>query len=708
IRLLQSLFALEKQNNDTKLTQLGDWLFIETAGSPLFLTETLKVLVADGLVQQNSSDSGWQIDWTTLDQQAISQRTISGVRAIIRTWLKRISDSARVVLTAVSVLEQEATFDHIKQVAGLDELQAIDAVDQLLDRQLLLEERTALSGAGLDAIYSFSHQKISAVVYAEAGTARQRLLHRRAFLALQEATAPAGECAYHALRAGLVAETVHYSLKAGQEAMLALATRVALTHYETAWQLVNQSGWSAVLSKGDWEAFFLGLGHAYELCDQAEQARGVYEEMVAFAQQNGVANMEWRGLNHLAELYNMPLLDIDKAFAALEQAWLVAEQSGDRRGMAETAQLLSEASSAVFDLDNERKYAQQAWTLADELEEANLLASCSRRLTFVYVRHREWEKGEHYGMMARKHYEEIGNIIRANDVQRLVGLCQMQKGFPKQSLEILKKTFAFTQQIENDWDQALAARNLVLTLIELGQYGQAIELIQEAVNKARKVNHPLITLILNAVQIVYRSVFALEVAQEAGLACVNVVANGGYSPYPDLVHAELCAVHAMNGEWQTAYDYAKQVAAFQEKKAFAPMGNTGWFETEALLRGGDEDMARAEVERLAKVIGDNRRHRLPLLRSRAVLARWDGDVAQAIVHLEAALALAQEMELPGEQWPILGELGKLYAEQGEDAKAQGAYQEAAIIINRLAETIDEDELREGFLTAGPVKAILLE
>jgi hypothetical protein len=29
-----------------------------------------------------------------------------------------------------------------------------------------------------------------------------------------------------------------------------------------------------------------------------------------------------------------------------------------------------------------------------------------------------------------------------------------------------------------------------------------------------------------------------------------------------------------------------------------PMGFTGWYETEALLRGGDGDLARAEVERL--------------------------------------------------------------------------------------------------------------
>ena len=33
-------------------------------------------------------------------------------------------------------------------------------------------------------------------------------------------------------------------------------------------------------------------------------------------------------------------------------------------------------------------------------------------------------------------------------------------------------------------------------------------------------------------------------------------------------------------------------------ESLLPMGLTDWYETEALLRGGDSDLARAEVERL--------------------------------------------------------------------------------------------------------------
>ena len=56
------------------------------------------------------------------------------------------------------------------------------------------------------------------------------------------------------------------------------------------------------------------------------------------------------------------------------------------------------------------------------------------------------------------------------------------------------------------------------------------------------------------------------------------------------------------------------------------MALTGWYETEALLRGGDGDLARAEVARLGAIVGNNRRYRLILLRSQAVVAEWDGAI----------------------------------------------------------------------------------
>ena len=41
-------------------------------------------------------------------------------------------------------------------------------------------------------------------------------------------------------------------------------------------------------------------------------------------------------------------------------------------------------------------------------------------------------------------------------------------------------------------------------------------------------------------------------------------------------------------------------------------------------------------------------------------------------------------------------MGKLYGELGEDKKERAAYEDAGLVIRRLAETIEGEGLREGF------------
>ncbi|MFZ1395461.1 MAG: AAA family ATPase, partial [Candidatus Promineifilaceae bacterium] len=152
----------------SEVSRFRDWLFTETAGQPLFLTEMLKALVDEGVVAHAASSAdGWQVDWAKLQEQATTMHIWPGVREIVRGWLQRLTDSASQLLAATAVLVEEASFNHLYRVAGLDENEAITALDELLARQILLEADSKLVSLHHDPIYQFSHQKISDVVYAE-------------------------------------------------------------------------------------------------------------------------------------------------------------------------------------------------------------------------------------------------------------------------------------------------------------------------------------------------------------------------------------------------------------------------------------------------------------------------------------------------------------------------------------------------------------
>jgi len=140
--------------------------------------------------------------------------------------------------------------------------------------------------------------------------------------------------------------------------------------------------------------------------------------------------------------------------------------------------------------------------------------------------------------------------------------------------------------------------------------------------------------------------------------------------------------------------------------AVIPQDFSRQYETEALLRGGDERQARAEVQRLGERVGANRRYRIPYLRSEALLSAWNGHSEQAIGHLREAAGLAADLGLPGERWQIQAALGRVSEARGEQAQARTAFGKAARIIGGLAEGIKDETLRSRFVAGPPIQQVL--
>ena len=608
---------------------------------------------------------------------------------------------------AAAVLAQAASFDNLCRVTGLDERQAVTALEELLKRQLLIEP-PALQRWAPDPVYTFSHQKVSEVVYAETGTARRRMLHRRAFGILQAMAVSSGELARHALAAGLPAETIRYSLMAGNDALALFAVRVALRHYETARRITEQQGWPETVSGADKQLLYSSLGRAYELSEEWIKAEEIYKAMISYAESIRAPAMECLGLNQLSAIYYLKFNKGEQAVALLERAKKLAEQNGDERWLAETELNLAMVAFQNHDHALTLHHAEQALDIARKLDHPHLMARHLSILSYVYLQQCKWDKLETYATEASRLYTESGNLVLAAESDGNVGFAQMLSGKPQEALATLEKTVAFSSHIENLWGETEQTWKLAITHLELGHYGLAIKLAKKGIEMARQLGLPsALALSLIAGSLVQRKTMSLAAAQETLLE--NIAASKEHRLFAvvwEWTLTELCAAYASAGNWEQAADYARQRLQAHEDESLLSMGLAGWYETEALLRGGDGDLARAEVERLAGIVGNNRRYRLILLRSQAVLAQWDGDVDQAITHLQAALALAQEIGLPGEEWPIRDALGRLYGAQGEMVQAREAYQQAAKIIHRLAETIDEDGLREGFLTAVPVPTVL--
>jgi tetratricopeptide (TPR) repeat protein len=165
-------------------------------------------------------------------------------------------------------------------------------------------------------------------------------------------------------------------------------------------------------------------------------------------------------------------------------------------------------------------------------------------------------------------------------------------------------------------------------------------------------------------------------------------------------------VAALSENWEEAYAHAKRA---NEADVFAnnqPLSIHLHHEVEALLRGGDELLAREEVRRFAERAQTNERDRIAYLCSLAILGEWEGDPERATVHLQEAEKLAEKLGLPSELWRIRAGLGGLYERREEIGEARAAFSRAAQTLRTLAQRIGAEELREEFLSAPLVRRVL--
>lgn len=616
----------------TDLTALGDWLYRETGGHPFYLSETLQAWREEG-------NAAWIATQTRLV-------AIPNVRQLVLSRVRQLSLAGRGLLTAVSVLGRPASFAQLCQVARLDDETALLGLDELLARGLLAETNH------LAYPYSFTHDHVRDIVYDEAGAARRRVFHHRAYTALLVETPPAAELAHHALAAGLAEAALTHSAAAGAEAMAVFALRDAVYHYEQARTLLQTLATVEPLA----QTIYSKLGRAYELLGDLAAAEAVCREFLALARQGNQPELVCEALNRLASLaiYSQRL---ETAVSHLHEVAALAEQHQLARALVEAEWNLAQLAQHHYQIASALHHSQRALTNARQLNDAELIARSLNSLGYAHLLRGAFAACGTTMQEAQTRYEALGNrALVADSLTGRAGALVFE-GDHAQAIGLAQLAQAIYKEIENPWGLLFSGGWLAAALVDNGRLSEALSVCLAGSEHVQTLGTTPVS-IWNRLWLgnSYRALHDVEsaVAVHEAAARINEAAPlGAFGWY---IAAELCADYWLLGRWEQAYEAAQMALQRCVYDAVPQIVLPQWAITAVLLHAGDNQQAYADLHQAEQLWATLPRFRVPYLRAQAVAAEWAEQTAQAVAYLQEALALAQQLRLPNEQEAIAASL----------------------------------------------------
>jgi DNA-binding SARP family transcriptional activator len=175
----------------TPVVVLGDFLFAQTGGQPLYLLEMLKLLrERELLIPRMAANGTWRLEPTRKMVGAIEQEQFRHelvpplIRAMIQARMAKLSQSACHLVMASAVLGKKASAQWLWQVAeeGIwpRDQGMVETLEEAVESGMLCEMEVDRPDT-----YGFANDLIREVIYTGLSLVRRQVLHQRVLARLQ-------------------------------------------------------------------------------------------------------------------------------------------------------------------------------------------------------------------------------------------------------------------------------------------------------------------------------------------------------------------------------------------------------------------------------------------------------------------------------------------------------------------------------------------
>jgi class 3 adenylate cyclase/tetratricopeptide (TPR) repeat protein len=371
-------------------------IYSETEGNPFFVEELFLHLAESGVLFDESGRLRADVH---IDEVNVPE----SVRLVVGQRLEKLSAPAQRVLVAAAVLGRVFEPDLAGAVAGLQDNDLLDALEEA-------EEARLVAPVEGDGRLNFSHEQIRQTLLADTSTMRRERLHLRAAQAIEDRFAPdierhAADVAHHLERSGHAADNkklVRYLRIAGRRALEAAAFEDAIDHLEHALSISSEGDKESRAGLLEDRAMALrGLGRWEDALVSMNEALDLYESL---GRTQALGRLAW------AMVYQLTwAARLTEAVEVAQRALRVLGDAPDP----DAARLTSAAAWAVSLSGNYQTSTEmfgQARSLAQHLGEDRALADVLHMETVHHLSFAEFDQGIQAGLEAARVFEAKGAL----------------------------------------------------------------------------------------------------------------------------------------------------------------------------------------------------------------------------------------------------------------------------------------------------------
>jgi DNA-binding SARP family transcriptional activator len=522
-----------------------DVVFAETEGNPFLVEEMFKYLADEGRLLDAEGRFRPDLEVRELDVP-------ENVRLVVGRRLDRLSDDTRQVLGTAAVIGNQFRYELLDAAAGLSGDTVLDAVDEAERARLIVP---AWGDPGGER-FAFGHELVRQTVLTRLSAPRRRRIHLAVADAMESTLGRAledhaSDLAHHLLEAGAAAtpsRTFRYLVLAGRRAFAASGFEDALRFFERA----------ATLDAAE------PAERADLLVDLGRAQRSVGRWDVALA-----TTME--AIDAYEALGDPLAVGRVSADAAYALAWLA--RFGDayemaRRGLPAVAELTApergyllavqgSLAAWVVSYEDGKQAIDEAMELAERLGDRRLEAHVAEQrahLEWGWMRHREAVEA---GRVAAEGHHGCGDL----------------------------------------WDQAISLGFVVFSLVQLGRFAEAEDVLTELEPLAERLGcYP-------ALLFCHRARLLIDLCRTADLAAleaavrrdfeINEAIGGAWSGQ---AHTWRGLVHFWRGDWAEAGPHFEEGSRLDPDGALNGWG-WAWLFLHRAYTGAREEALRMLAER---------------------------------------------------------------------------------------------------------------